>query len=248
MYQSPAQRHSARIKAEAELKQGRAISAPNSMHLQVSALMRDVERAKRAENMATRRVMKRDELLPRWMPTVEQYLASGEVHPNPVFAWCIVWLFDIGDFDKALDWVDIAIEQRQTTPDSFKGTLASFTADTILAWSENEFSLGHSVEPYFSRTFENIRDKWRLHEKISAKWFKFAGLMLLRDKDGKPRATAVSDIDVLEKADELLAKAHAFNPKVGVMTMRGRITARIRSLTDNLTTTASQADAVEAED
>ncbi|SQD04869.1 putative terminase, endonuclease subunit from bacteriophage origin [Escherichia coli] len=43
---------------------------------------------------------------------------------------------------------------------------------------------GHSIEPYFSRTFENIREKWRLHEDINAKWFKFAGLYLLRDEKG----------------------------------------------------------------
>ncbi|WP_140920174.1 phage terminase small subunit [Limnobaculum xujianqingii] len=232
MYLTPAQRHTARIKAEAELKQGRAISAPNSMHLQLSALLRDVERAKRADSMAARRVMKRDELLPRWMPTVEAYLASGKVHNNPVLSWCLVWLFDVGDFDRALDMVDIAIEQHQLPPDGFRGTLASFTADTILAWAEGEFSQGHSVEPYFSRTFENVRDNWRLHEKISAKYHKFAGLMLLRDKDGEPRATAVSDVPTLEKADALLAQAHDFNPKIGVKSIRKRIEARIRVLTE----------------
>lgn len=232
MYMSPVQRYRARIDAEKALSQGKALKSPDSMHLQLNALERDVARVRRLANRTERRKLKQDDLLPRWMPTVEQYLESGVVHINPTFAWCIVWLFDVGDFDKALDWVDVAIEQHQETPDSFKGTFASFTADTILAWAENEFSLGHSVEPYFSRTFENVRYNWRLHEKVSAKWFKFAGLMLLRDKDGKPRASAVADIETLEKADSLLAEAHSFNPKVGVSTMRDRIAARIRSLTE----------------
>ncbi|SFC49485.1 phage terminase small subunit [Pragia fontium] len=232
MYMSPGQRHKARIEAEKALSQGKALSSPDSMHLQLNALDRDVARCRRQPNRAERRKMKRDELLPRWLPTVEQYLESAAVHINPTFVWCIVWLFDVGDFDRALDWVDIAIDQHQPAPANFKGTLASFTADTVLAWAENEFSLGHSVEPYFSRTFEQVRDNWRLHEKVSAKWFKFAGMLLLRDKDGKARASAVNDIETLEKADALLAEAHAFNPKVGVMTMRERIAARIRSLAE----------------
>ncbi|MFN1131555.1 terminase, partial [Lelliottia nimipressuralis] len=93
-----------------------------------------------------------------------------------------------------------------------------------------EAAAGHSIEPYFSRTFENIREKWRLHEEINAKWFKFAGLYLLRDESGKPRATAVDDVDTLEQADTLLAQAEAYNKNAGVKTMREKVRARINSL------------------
>ncbi|HHX7278774.1 TPA: phage terminase small subunit, partial [Yersinia enterocolitica] len=164
------------------------------------------------------------------LPTVERYLEGGIAHANPAFAWCVVWLFDVGNFDQALDWADIAIEQGQSTPENIKSTFATFVADTVMEWAETQASLGHSIEPYFSRTFANIRDKWRLHEEVNAKWYKFAGLLLLADKSGKPVATAIDDVETLLQADALLAQAGAFDVKVGVKTHREKIAARIRAL------------------
>ncbi len=178
---SPAQRHSAMIQAQRKLDNQQAIAGWDSLHIQVRAMESDIARLRNLPTIADRILMKRDVLLPRWQPTVEAYLAAGDVHANPIFAWCVIWLFDVGDFDLGLDWVDIAIAQRQQTPDRMRRSFAAFAADTVLAWAEEEAAQGNSVEPYFSRTFENVRDNWRLHEEISAKWFKFAGLLLLRE-------------------------------------------------------------------
>ncbi|MEN3260704.1 phage terminase small subunit [Sodalis endosymbiont of Spalangia cameroni] len=231
---SPAQRHSAMIRAERALTSRQALAGHDSLHLQVRALENDLARLKALPRTAERIALKRDELLPRWMPTVENYLAAGEVHAHPVFAWCVIWLFDVGDFDRALDWADIAIAQRQPTPETIRRGFAPFVADTVLAWAEEEASRGHPLEPYFSRTFANVRAHWRLHEEISAKWFKFAGLLLLRDEKGEVRATAVDDAHVLEEADSLLAQAQAFHPQgAGVKTHRARIAARLRALTND---------------
>lgn len=228
---SPAQRHTARIQAERKLDHQQALAGWDSLHIQVRAMERDISRLREEPRTIDRIAMKRDELLPRWLPTVETYLAEGEVYANPIFAWCVIWLFDVGDFDKALDWADLAIAQRQQTPDRLKRSFAAFVADTVLAWAEEEASRGNPLEPYFSRTFANVRDNWRLHEEISAKWFKFAGLMLLRDDNGQPLASAVEDVETLRQADALLAQAHAFNPRgAGVKTQRQRIAARLRAL------------------
>ncbi len=78
--------------------------------------------------------------------------------------------------------------------------------------------------------FEKVTQHWRLHEEITAKWFKFAGQMLLRDDDGQPRATAVEDMETLQKADELLANAENLYKRVGVTTLRAQIAARIRRI------------------
>ncbi|HFF8439017.1 phage terminase small subunit [Serratia marcescens] len=228
---SPAQRHTARVQAERKLERQQALAGWDSLHLQVQAMERDIRRLRELPRTADRIAMKRDELLPRWLPTVENYLAEGEVYANPIFAWCVIWLFDVGDFDKALDWADLAIAQRQQTPDRLKRSFAAFVADTVLTWADEEASRGESLEPYFSRTFANVRDNWRLHEEISAKWFKFAGLMLLRDDNGQPLASAVEDVATLKQADALLAQAQAFNPRgAGVKTQRQRIAARLRAL------------------
>ncbi|RQM39130.1 phage terminase small subunit [Erwinia psidii] len=229
---TPCQRHRARIRAEQAINNRTPVAdSPVSLHVQLRELEADIARLRALEVTADRVELKRDVLLPKWQPVAEQYLAGDRVFANPVFVYCIIWLFDTGSYDQALDWADTAISQGQSTPENFKSNMAAFVADTVLAWSENQAALGHSIEPYFSRTFENIRTKWRLHEEINAKWFKFAGLNLLRDENGEPRPTAVEDVTVLEQADALLAQAHAFNNQVGVKTARERIAARIRSLT-----------------
>ncbi|WP_350313291.1 phage terminase small subunit [Dickeya fangzhongdai] len=227
---SPAQRHNARMVAEQQLSRCQAVSGDHSLHVQRRALENDVARLRSQPTLRDRVEMKRRELLPRWLPTVQSYLDSGEVYQNPVFAHCVVWLFDVEEFDQGLEWADIAIAQGQCTPDNIRRTFAAFVADTVLAWAQQTADMGQSVEPYFSRTFKNVAENWRLHEEITAKWFKFAGLLLLRDEQGQPRATAAADIDTLTAADALLHQAEQFYRQVGVGTMRRNIAARIRAL------------------
>ncbi|KFF72105.1 terminase [Pectobacterium brasiliense] len=233
MAMSPCQRHRASVKTAKALDKREALAAsPVSFHLQKLELDKDVAMLRSLPRTEDRIEMKRDVLLPRWMPSVEAYLAGDARFANPALVYCVIWLFDTGEMGKALDWADTAISESQATPENFKSTLPAFVADTVLEWATDEAAAGHSVEPYFSRTFNNIRDKWRLHEDINAKWFKFAGLYLLRDENGQPRATAVDDVDTLEQADALLEQAEKFNKNAGVGTIRKKITARIRGLTE----------------
>ncbi len=73
--------------------------------------------------------------------------------------------------------------------------------------------------------------QWRLHEQVTAKWYKFAGLQLLRGEDGQKTAAGVDDVETLQKADQLLATAEQYYLKIGVKTQRQTIAARIRKLT-----------------
>ncbi|EPR2251698.1 phage terminase small subunit [Yersinia enterocolitica] len=226
---SPAQRHTAMIEAQRKLNNHQALAGVASMHLQKMAIEKDAQRL-HGLTLAEKVQLKRRELLPRWLPSVEAYLAAGEVYSNPVFTYCIAWLFDVGDFDLALDWADIAIEQRQITPFGKRRSIAHFMADSMLAWSEASAEQGQSIEPYFSRVFERVRDNWRIPEQASAKWFKFAGLMLLRNDKGEPLPSAIEDVATLQQADALLAQANTFHPGCGVKTHRQRIAARLRML------------------
>lgn len=228
---SPAQRHSQRLQVAAQLKKRQAIETMESLHMQIQLLKQDVSYLQGLPTIADRVAYKRDELLPRWKPTVDAYLEGGNVYENPVFAWFVVWTFDAGDLEEALRLADIAIEQQQPTPDNIKSRFPVFVADTVMAWAENTAAAGESVEPYFSEVLEKVTQHWRLHEEITAKWYKFAGLMLLRDDNGQPRATAVEDVETLQAADALLASAEGLYKRVGVTTMRSQIAARIRSLT-----------------
>ncbi|MEH5619562.1 phage terminase small subunit [Enterobacter cloacae] len=230
MQLSPAQRHSARIEAERLLRQQQALDTETSLHVQLVALEKDVAAAAAIESRAERMAFKRDVLLPRWMPTAQEWLDGDGANQNPVFAWCVVWLFDTGQFDQALEWADVAVALGQETPAAFGSTFPVFVADTVLSWAEAEAVAGHDVEPYFGRTLENVMQHWNVYEVIKAKYLKFAGLHLLRDENGEPRAAATEDRDVLLRAKELLEQAKGFDPKCGVGTMLQRIAARLRAL------------------
>lgn len=232
---SPGLRHKLRHQANAAATQaavtGQASGAiADSLHLQLLALEQDIARLRQCQRLADRQEMKRRELLPKYRPYVERYLAAGIVHRNELFAQLIIWAFDVGDFSLGIDWALIAIEQHQPTPSNIKRNWATFVADTVLEWAEEQSANGHAIEPWFTRVFDLVRTSWRLHEQITAKWFRAAGLHLLRDQDGKPLPSAVEDRAVLEQADHWLAQAEQCHRKVGVATMRNKIAMRLRVL------------------
>ncbi|MGY4028493.1 terminase, partial [Aeromonas rivuli] len=95
---------------------------------------------------------------------------------------------------------------------------------------EEQAALGHGVEPWFSRVFDKVRGTWRLNEQATAKWYKLAGCLLLRDKDGVARPSALADSATLEQADGWLALAEKTHSKIGVGTLRHKIAMRLRAL------------------
>ncbi|EEE9158953.1 terminase [Salmonella enterica subsp. enterica serovar Kimberley] len=208
------------------------LRAEDSMHIKLAALDIDVKKLRSLTRMADRIDMKRDELLPRWEPVAREYVESGKTYPNPILVYCIIWLIDVKRFDTALAWADLAIEQGQEMPPNIKSKMPAFIAASIYDWAEMEAEAGRTVEPYFQQVFDRVAHHWRLHERIASKYYRFAALWLLRDEDGKPRASSITDVALLEKADRLLAKASELHPKIQVKTMRQRIAARIRALTD----------------
>ncbi|EOA2952921.1 TPA: phage terminase small subunit [Yersinia enterocolitica] len=231
---TPMQRQQARQLAErraARLAETpMAGAAQESQHIKLLALGNDLKQLHGMELIADKQAFKQEVLLPRWMPHAQAYLDGERVYQNPVLVYCIIWLLDTGQFELALQWADIAIAQGQKTPDGFKSELPSFVAHFILDWAETEAERGHSTEPYFSQLFEKVRDTWRLNERLTARYYRFAGLQLLRGEDGKALASAVNDPDKLMQADQLLERAEWLHPKIQVKTQRQRIAARLRAL------------------
>lgn len=227
---SPAQRHSARINAERRLNQQKALSSDTSLHVQLAALQKDIDEAAKIEQRPERTRFKRDVLLPRWMPSAESWLSGGETYQNPIFVWCVIWLFDAGELDLALEWAELAIERGQEAPAPFRSSLPVFVADTVLAWAETESANGAAIEPYFSRTMGNVLQCWQVHGEQKAKYLKLAGRNLLRDENGEPRAAAIDDRDILLQAKDLLEQAKGFDSQCGVGTDLQKIAQRLRAL------------------
>ncbi|EBK4297048.1 terminase [Salmonella enterica] len=230
------QRHQQRWHEEQQAREAirhpRLLQQEDSMHIRLAALDIDVKKLRGLTRIADRIDMKRDDLLPRWEPVAREYVESGKAYPNPILVYCIIWLIDVKRFDTALAWADLAIEQGQEMPPNIKSKMPAFIAASIYDWAEMEAECGRTVEPYFQQVFDRVIHHWRLNERITSKYYRFAALWLLRDHDGKPRASSITDVALLEKSDQLLAKAAELHPKIQVKTMRERIAARIRALTD----------------
>ncbi|MGF1876673.1 phage terminase small subunit [Photobacterium frigidiphilum] len=204
----------------------------NSLHIKLIDFEADRKYLKTLNAIADKVEHKRSVLVPKYRAYVEAYLAKGEVFENPIFTNMVIWLFDTKDMDTAIAWCLTAIELGLPTPDNFRRDWPTVCADEVLAWAEIQSGRGHSIEPYFTTVFDKVEHNWRLHEEVHAKWYRFAGLHLLRNEEGQPQATSVGCIDTLEKAVVLLQHAHDKYDKIGVKTQIKKIEQRIRALKD----------------
>ncbi len=209
-----------------------SVADSNSLHIKLIGFEEDRKHLRSFNAIADRVEHKRTVLVPKYKPYVEKYLESGERYDNPIFTNLVIWLFDIQEMDTAIEWCFKAMELDLPTPDNFRRDWPTFCADEVLAWAEKQSERGHSIEPYFSQVFEKIEKDWRLHEKVHAKYYRFAGLFLIRNEEGKPLASSVGNVDTLEKSKALLQQAHDKNSKIGVGTHIDKIEQRIRAIKD----------------
>ncbi|MGX9517988.1 phage terminase small subunit [Vibrio mediterranei] len=228
---SPAMRHKlAHMKAEQEPVNVEVVNT-DSLHLKLIEFEEDRKYLKGFNAIADRVEHKRSVLVPKYKPYIEKYLEDGDVYSNPIFSDMIVWLFDIQELELAIDWCFKAIDLGLPLPEGWRrkdwGTVC---ADFVLQWAEKESAEGRSVEPYFSQVFEKVEKEWRLHEEVHAKWFKFAGLHLIRNEKGKPLASSVGCVETLQKALVLLEHADDKSEKAQVKTHINKINSRINAL------------------
>lgn len=194
------------------------------------ALVNDVNRIRALPTLELRAEEKRNVFLPHWLPFVDDYFNKGEVYQNDILGYCIVYLFDIGDFDRALSLAEKAITQNQSLPDDFRSTLPTFVADQIYKWTDKTATAGQSVEPYFTQTLQNVATKWKLHEIKVAQWLKLAAALLLRNEVGRVHAASVYDPLKLIMAIQLCVRAFQLHHKVGVKNMVERCIMRLNAL------------------
>lgn len=204
---------------------------PTDYDVLMIACLNDVNAIRALPTRAERNDYKLSRFLPKWLPFVEAYFEKGILYQNDYLVYCIVYLLDCLDFDRALPLVEKAIEQNQAMPKGWTSTLPTFCADQVYQWADKTASAGLSVEPYFSQLLEKIITKWSLHELIVAKWLKFAAALLIRTKDGEVKAAGIDDTESLVFAVQLCQRAQQLNHKAGVKNMIERCVMRLNALT-----------------
>ncbi|KMK51479.1 hypothetical protein RO21_06075 [[Actinobacillus] muris] len=215
------------------LLEGRTLpTTHHSQHIVDIALHNEVEKIRTMPSLEIRADYKRAHFLPKWLPFVEQHFNKGDTHQNDVIGYCIIYLFDVGRFEHAIEMADRAITNGQRLPERFKSTIPTFVADQIYRWTEKTAAVGGNVEPYFSQILEKVSMHWSLHEYITAKWLKLAATLLVRTADGKAHAASYNEPERLHLAIQLCNRAFQLNHKVGVKNLVERCQMRLTKLAD----------------
>lgn len=227
---------------QAQALKGKPIEVSAAQSAVLIALAQDVEKIRSMPNFEQRADYKRNQFLPKWLPFVEQHFAKGATEQNDVIGYCLIYLFDVGDFEQGLALAEKAIANCQSLPDKFKRHIPAFVADFMLNWTEKTTASGQAVEPYFSQTLEKVTTEWEISEITTALWLKQAAIQLSKNKTGKAHAASVGDPMRLILIIQLLRKAFSLNHKSGVTTLLNRCYMRLNALCEALEISGVSAD------
>lgn len=157
-------------------------NAQKHLKLMESALAVDLERISQIDSREQRQLLKRDELLPKYLEYVQRYRDSGLNYANPVLMYVLVWLFDTVQFEQGLELATFAMEQGQKLPEGFDRNIQTFVADEVIEWAEAEHKAGRSPEPYVSNLLPLV-DEWKLFERIPARYRKLLGVLAMEREE-----------------------------------------------------------------
>lgn len=158
-------------------------NAQKHYKLMEDALTVDLERLSGFNSLEQRQVIKRDELLPKYLEYVGRYRESGLNFPNQVLMYAMVWLFDTGQFEQGLELAGFAMSQEQELPARFERDVPTFVADEVIQWAEAEHKAGRSPEPYVSDLLPWVDGQWKLYERIPARYHRLLGILAMDRRD-----------------------------------------------------------------
>ena len=154
--------------------------------LLASALAEDLDALHGIASLDRKMAVKRDTLLPKYAAYVERFIKAGK--PHELVGYYLVWLFDCGCIEQALELADWCAAHGQGLPERFKSPLPAFVAREVLAFSEKAFDAEATPEPFFSRIYARLFDPdpalaWDVHDEVSTQYLRLRGLMLERAGD-----------------------------------------------------------------
>lgn len=105
--------------------------------LVASGLAEDLEALHGVVSIDRKIAIKRDTLIPKYAGYVARLREEGR--PHELVGYFLVWLFDCGLIERALDLAGWCAEHGQGLPERFKASLPAFVARQILDWSQQTF-------------------------------------------------------------------------------------------------------------
>ncbi len=182
---SPAWKHRQRVQekraaAEAEkslkAQEQETIDKMASKNGEFTLLLQSIENdCKRISELpkGTARTDLKKEILPTYTSVCDAYIAGEEEYENRALTQVMIWLFDVGDIDKALEYAAVAIKQIQPLPERFTRDVKTYVADAFLEWVALQIDEDGSVEPYFTSMLNDVIE-WAVHDDIKLKYVRQA--------------------------------------------------------------------------
>jgi hypothetical protein len=152
-------------------------------------------------------------VLPEVLPFVEEYVASGDRYPNSVAVEAMIWLFDVGDIERALTLALYLIDQAcHAMPKRFGCNLQTFVCGRgVYDWAAEQLKANQPAAPYLEQTIAHMElEQWELFPAVAS------GLYALAAKHAER-------LGEYGQAVTWCNKAEAVNPeKAGVKTLKAR--------------------------
>ncbi|WP_071058142.1 phage terminase small subunit [Pelistega sp. MC2] len=128
---TPAQRHFLKKSAEhLALQENPTQQVSNKYQLMLAKLATDKRRLKEVKSLERRTEIKK-EILPDYYDWLDGALASEQGNQDDVVVTILVWLLDVGDFERALAVGQYAIRSQMTMPDQFERDIQTVIVDEI---------------------------------------------------------------------------------------------------------------------
>ncbi len=154
----------------------------------------------------------KQQVLPTYLPFVDDYVESGDNYPNTVAVQVMIWLLDTLNIELGLNLALHLVKQDQKMPPRFDRDMSTFLCDFFYDWAGALLKEDQGASPYLDTLIAVAeKDSWNVHPLCLSKLY----VMLAKHKE---RTQAFTE------ALELCEKAEAINPeKAGVKGLKERL-------------------------
>lgn len=152
-----------------------------------ASLEEDLKALHEVASVERKAALKRYTLLPKYRDYVARLMGEGKGHE--LIGYYVVWAFDAGAIEEALQAAFWCLEHGQGLPERFKSPLALFVATQTLAWAEAEYNAGRGFQPYLGTVLAamvaecNEAEAWDVPDRITAGFYRLLGLQAEKDGD-----------------------------------------------------------------
>ncbi len=137
-----------------------------------------------AHNDIAEKAKIKQSVLPTYLPFVDDYVESGDNYPNDVAVQCMIWLFDIGEIEHALNLALHLIEQGQKMPAKFDRNMTSFVCDAVYDIANAFLKEDQGISPYLDVLVAVAeKNKWDMPVVCFSKLYSMLAKHKVREHD-----------------------------------------------------------------